>query len=128
MFNIHHLAADHPIGSSGFGKLLNRPQLPLGGKFQNGPGSGFKSIGQQAVPSQEGNCFPIGDMAGGFPPPQVVVVHTRQVIVDQGIGVDHLQCRSKGERCLRLSAAEAAKLQHQYSPKPLPIPPAGCTA
>ena len=44
----------------------------------------------QAVANEQGRRFVVLDVAGRPPAPQHVVVHARQIVVDQRIGVDQL--------------------------------------
>ena len=44
----------------------------------------------KCVPHQQGGGLVVGLVAGGFAAPQVIVVHGRQVIMHQGIGVNQL--------------------------------------
>ena len=67
-------------------------------------------------------------VAGRPAAPQVVVVHRRQVVVDQRIGVHHLQRTGRRQRRLRLAPARLGRHQAEHRPEPLPPPPARCTA
>ena len=53
-------------------------------------------LGEQPVAGQDRHVLAEGHVAGGLAAAQLVVVHRRQVVVDQRVGVDHLDRR--GER------------------------------
>ena len=58
----------------------------------------------QCVSGEDGDCLAEGLVAGGTPAPQVVVIERRQIIVDQGVGVEHFKRRAHllnagGQRC-----------------------------
>ena len=52
-------------------------------------GQHLEGHGLQAVADQQGGRFVVLDVAGRAAAAQHVVVHARQVVVDQRIGVDH---------------------------------------
>lgn len=58
-------------------------------------------------------------MAGGLPPPQVIVVHTGQVIVDEGIGMEHLYPATKLQSLLQLTAGCLTEQHGQDRADPL---------
>ena len=65
------------------------------------PGQNLERAGQQSVTGQDRQRFTVSRVAGGNPPPQLVVVHRRQVIVDQRIGVHHFDGHGRRHRRLR---------------------------
>ena len=83
---IEGLPACHAVRACCFREHRNL-RLRLG---QRCFGQYLKSKGLQRVSSQKRHCFPVGDVTGGLASPQDVVVHARQVVVDQRIGVDEL--------------------------------------
>src|SRR5699024_7378039 len=50
---------------------------------------------------------------------QVVVVHAGQVVVDEAVGVQHLDGAGCGQGRRNVAAADAAELQHQHGPQAL---------
>ena len=74
----------------------------------------------EGVPRQDGHGLAVDLVVGGLAPAQIVVVHAGQVVVDQGVGVDHLQCagRRAGPPASRRPASRA-ELQRQHRPDPL---------
>ena len=51
----------------------------------------FVGIGLQRVSGEDGGCFSERYVAGGASATQVVIIERGQVVVDERIGVDHLQ-------------------------------------
>ena len=52
--------------------------------------------------------------------PVIVVVHARQIVVDQAVRVHHLHRRRDRHRLLPVSAAHPAEFQRQHGPDALP--------
>ena len=48
-------------------------------------------LGQQSVAAENSHGFAVDDMQGRLTAPQRVVVHGRQIVVHEGIGVNELQ-------------------------------------
>jgi len=59
------------------------------------PGQHFESPRLQGVAGQDGNGFAKGLVAGGLATAQIVVVKSRQVVVDQRVSVEHLDGRAQ---------------------------------
>ena len=53
-------------------------------------------------------------MVGRLAAAEIVVVHTGQIVVDQAVGVQHLDRTGDGHRRLDISAADTAELQHKH--------------
>jgi hypothetical protein len=58
----------------------------------------FKSNRQQSVARQYRCCLIVSDMHGGSSAPHIVVVHTREIIMDQRIGVNALKCSTNAQQ------------------------------
>ena len=56
----------------------------------------LKGAGLQAVADQHGGSFVVGHVTAGLAVAQFVVVHGRQIVVDQGVAVDHLHGNGRG--------------------------------
>ena len=56
-----------------------------------GPAAQFECHGQQSIPGQNGHRFAIDLVIGRFPPAEIIVVHGRQIIVDERIGMNQFQ-------------------------------------
>ena len=57
----------------------------------------MKGFGQKSIPGEDGDGFPENLVVGRLSPPEVVVVHGGEVVVDQGIGMDELESAGHGE-------------------------------
>ena len=68
-------------------------------------GNGLEGKTLQGIPSQNRCCFSKADVTGGAAATQVVVVHRRQVVMYQRVGMNHLQ-RAGGCQQLRASRSE----------------------
>ena len=58
----------------------------------------FERLGQQAVAGQDGDAFAEDLVVRQLAPAGIVIVHRRQVVVDERIGVDALDGASEGHR------------------------------
>jgi hypothetical protein len=68
---------------------------------------------QQAIPRQDGDRLAVDLVVGGMPAAEVVVVHGRQVVVDERVGVDALQ-RAGGRQHVRQATAHGLRARdHQ---------------
>ncbi len=74
--------------------------------------------GEQAVPGQDGGGFVKLLVAGGLAPAQIIVVHGRQVVMDQGIGVDHLQGAGHRQGFARVAPHRFRRGQAQNGAQP----------
>ena len=79
----------------------------------------LKGIGQQSIPCQHGHPFSKHLMVGGLAPAKIVVIHGGQIVMDQGIGMDHLQGAGNRQGILHIPAQHLAYRQGQAGPKPL---------
>ena len=62
-------------------------------------GRNFERDGEQRVARQDGNAVTENFVAGRAAAPEIVVVHARQIVVNERIGVDALHCA--GQRRMR---------------------------
>jgi len=61
-------------------------------------GDGLEGEGLEGVAGEDGGSFTEEDMAGGLAAAEVVVVECGKVVVDEGVGVEHLQgCTKIGD-------------------------------
>ena len=89
---VHQLATDHASTAGGDRKGLDEP---AGGLVRNahpicGPADRAHGQRHEHRPGQRGRRNPELDVEGRVPPPQHVVVHAREVIVHQRVGVHQL--------------------------------------
>ena len=118
---VHNLSTQHPVDSRPLGQnqgSLRRP-VRLNPRPESSLKGGDKGVGQQSVPRQQGGGLRKLPVARGFAPTVVVIVHTGQVVVYQGIGVDHLHRRPKGHGLFLWNPVGAGELQCQNRPNPL---------
>ena len=67
-------------------------------------GDGLEGERLQRVAGEDGDGFAEGDVAGGMAAAQVVVIERGQIVVDERIGVEHLQRRAEvGDACGQLT-------------------------
>ena len=69
---------------------------------------------QQTIPGQNGHGFAVHPMIGGLSPAKGVVVHGGQIVVDQGIGVDHFQRTGEGHGLLPVVPQQVIRSQQQH--------------
>jgi len=62
------------------------------------PSEDLEGQGLEAIPHEHGLGLAIGHMAGGPTPAEVVIVHARQVVVDEAVGVNHLHGYRRRDR------------------------------
>ena len=113
---IQDLSSHHSIRAGSIGQRGNAPLDPFRRQrclCQDGKGSG-----QQGVSGQDRIGLAKDLMVGGFTPTEIIVIHTGQVIMNQGICMHHLQPAGKGQCIFGCSAEELANFQHQNRPNP----------
>ena len=71
-----------------------------------GIGDEAERLGQQRVPGQDRHGFPKHLVIGEAAAPEIVVVHGGQIVVDERIGVNHLECAGCGQNRLVGSPAD----------------------
>jgi len=119
--HVHNLAADHAVGSGTGGDLVDHCQAcgRVASAGMTRVADQFEGLGQQGIAGQDGDRFAEYLVVGRVSAPEVVIVHGRQVIMDQGIGVDHLHGTGGRDGPLRIPAYRLAGRQHQDGPDPL---------
>lgn len=87
------LSGDHPRCTGRLRQLAD--QGHGGARIVDPLGQQLKRQRQQGVAGEDGGCFVERLVARRTTPPQIVVVHRRQIVMDQRIRVDHLDggCR-----------------------------------
>jgi len=93
---ICHLAADEAAAARGVGEFADQGMGERGlaciALCQQGEG-----VGQEGIAGEQGGGFVKLAVSGGTTPAQVIVVHAREVVVDQGVGVQALDGDSRGQ-------------------------------
>ena len=67
--------------------------VAAGGRVESG--QHLEGAGLQGVAGQDGDGFAEGLVAGGLAAAQIVVVQGGQIVVDERVGVEHLQGRAQ---------------------------------
>ena len=114
--HVQGLSPHHALGSRLLGQAGDRLHHPL--RRELGPGQGLEGGGEQSIPRQDGGGLSVNFMVGGPPPAQVVVVHAGQIVVDQGVAVQHLDGSRKGFGCGGIAPQHVAYAEHQNRPHP----------
>jgi hypothetical protein len=110
---VQHLTAHHPGGAAAAGQFhAHNRSRGRGVTFAQG----FKGQCLQRIPGQDRQGFAELHMARGQPAAEVVVVHRREVVVDQRIGMDHLDRARRRERLFERAAAGFAGENRQQRP------------
>ena len=106
-------AAGSPRQHAGELGAHRRVRMPLRRRHR------LEGKGEEGIADQDRRRLVEGDMAGRLAAAEVVVIHRRQVVVNQGIGVHHLDggggVDGPGARHLE----EAGTREHQEGPEPL---------
>ncbi len=76
----------------------------------------------QRIPRQYRRGFTERDMHRRTPAPQVIVIHRRQIIVNQTKRVDHLNCGTRRQRIFDTPAHRERRRSSQRRTKPLATP------
>ena len=71
--------------------LTSADERSLARKIEGG--KHLEGLGKQGIASQDRVRFPVQPVAGRYSPAKVIIIHGRQVIVDQRVGMDHLHGR-----------------------------------
>ena len=111
------LTGDHAGDTGVAHDDFQRPDAPGIRHLHRRAGHQLRRGVQQPVPGQDGQVLTEDLMVRRLAPAQVIVVHGRQVIMDEAVGVDHLQGAGKGQRQLRLAAGHFAGRQQHHRPQ-----------
>lgn len=114
---IVHLTGDHPGGSL--------RQFPDDGQFRVvivgcAAGDEVKGEGEHGIAREDGHGFARVDVQRGSSATKVVVVHGRQVIVDEAEGVDEFNGPGSGQGRLAVAARRDGAVPGQHGPEPFP--------
>lgn len=110
--HIEDLSADHARGTGGGGDGRQSLEHPPGGKILYGGGHKPEGVGQQGVARKDGGGFIEGLVAGGAATAQIVIIHRGQIVVDEGVRVDHFQRGGEGITASALRPNRAAVDRH----------------
>ena len=114
---IEGLTAHHILGG-----LSQNPHHPQAG-FRRGRALGFRKGseggGLQHITGQDGRGFVEGPVEGGSASAQVVIVHCRQVVMDQGVAVEQLHRCCRGVGVIKAAAEGEGGGVTQHRPQAL---------
>ena len=108
-FQIGHLPGNHAAHGAGSGGQLG-DEAHFGAVRDSEPGKRFEGQGEKRVSGQNRHGFAEHLMTGELAAAVVVVIESRQVVVDQRIGVDELQGAGGGDHAVRRIRNRARRL------------------
>ena len=109
--DVQRLAATHARGAGRVGQGLQAGHAQRGRQWRVGQQA--EGAGLQRIAGQDGGRFVEGDMGGRLAAAQGVIVHRRQVVMHQRIGVDELDGHRRRVQVFRLRAEQVATGVHQ---------------
>ena len=68
----------------------------------------------EPVAGEDRHILPVGDVTGRAPAAHVVVIHRRQVVVDQRVGVDQLERRGQRQHLVAGHADRGGRRQREH--------------
>lgn len=89
--HVDHLAAHHAPRARGQGQPGDQFRADVAVRMGVRMGQDLERRGLQRVARQHRGHLVIGDVDRRLPPPHLVVVHARKIVVDQAVGVDALK-------------------------------------
>jgi hypothetical protein len=94
-FEVGHLAGDELEGTGGPGEFEDDVAVGISGP---GPalGGDLEGLGEQGIAGEDGDPFTEDLVVGEASASIIVVIHGRQVVVDEGVGVDAFHGASQG--------------------------------
>ncbi len=116
--HVHVLAADHAAHARRSRELAKRRQHAERGR-PSGAGRRGDRLGEQAVTGEDRNVLAVDDVRGGPSAAQLVVVHRRQVVVDQRVRMDELDRGSCRQHLNRVASRRARCGETQDRADPL---------
>ena len=113
---VDYLTADHAVHADSFCQHGNEhdSRLRRDNALSRGVCDSFKSQRIQSVASKQSGCLTVSFMTTRLAASEIVVVHTRQIVVYQRKSVYQLDGASGLHQPRSVSAAHTAKFQHEY--------------
>ena len=115
----HHLATHQSRCPRHKRQLGHHLQHAFGWHPLTAHGHHFKGPAEQGIAGENGHGIAVHLVIGGATTPQIVVVHGRQIVVDQRHGVDHLQSHGRWHRQGGITADQLTRCQAEDRPEPL---------
>ncbi len=119
---VEHLPADHAAEAGRLGEPGDERDARARIRIRRRIGEFLEGEGEQPVAGQDRRRLVEGTVDGGAPAPQVVVVHGRQVVMDQRIAVQAFDRAGGGQRLVGRNAEQAGALDGQERAQPLAAP------
>ena len=116
VLDVFHLATDQLFTAAGTGQVLDERGSQSRGSVIS-PGDELKGVGQQGITGQYGGGFVKLPVAGGAPPAQITVIHCRQIVMDEGVGMQAFNGHRSSQWVL-LCRKELADQNDQRGPDP----------
>ncbi len=118
-FEVEGLAADHAAGAGGAGKRQHEGRAAFGRQHRRVVGDNVEGERQQRVAGKDRGRFVEGLVHRRLAATQVVVVHRRQVVMDQRIAVHAFERRRDAKRRLAAGGKKGGTFQDQKRAEPL---------
>ena len=96
---------------------MHGPEYPVGGKRAGCHAE--EGVGLQGVAGEDGRGLVKSFVIGGTAAAQIVIVHGRKVIVDEGIGMHHLYTAGKGQNIFRIRPEKRGRGKAEHGPQTL---------
>ena len=104
-FEVEDLAADHALdGADGVGD--EGDDSDSGGGRAIEAGEDFEGAGLEGVAGEDGDGFAEGNVAGGLSAAKIVVIESRQIVVNERVGVEHFDGRAEALDTRRQGAGD----------------------
>ena len=116
---IDHLAADHASGAGRSGKAATSSQRTAGSPCVSGWASTSKAAVNSPSPASTAVASSNSLWQVGAAAAQIAVVHRRQIVVDERIGMHHLDRRRDLQRAASRHPEKLSAGQHQERAQPL---------
>ena len=110
--HIQILTAAHAINPYSPGQDFSTRSFPLNRKRR--PKNRSEGFRLKRISGQRCGAFSIHDMVGGLPATQGIVVHARQIIMNETIRMEHFNGAGNRHGRLHISTDKTAKFQNQY--------------
>ena len=111
--NIHHLPNKHPFHTCAVCNRFHGTCCLRCRVFHAGIRHRFHGMMQQTIPCQNRHILAKNLMVRQSPPAVIIVIHRRQVIMNQRIGMNHFQGARKG-KCILLFAADCLACRQNH--------------
>ena len=117
--HVHNLTCHHTGDPGTAGNGFRRTQPLHGTVFAGCTQHQLHSTMQQTIPCQNGHAFAKHHVIGRLAAAKIVIVHGRQVIMNQAVGMDHLQCAGIRHNGRKIHPHGIAHSQQKHRTKPL---------